>query len=52
MGLKTLFKRGLNAPELYRPETSKIKKNNMRNAIDSDAANYMVQETQSKAKEA
>ena len=73
MGVKNLFKRGLNAgskainseigkktlidegikraPELYRLGTSKIRNKNVRNALNSDIANYIVEETQEKAKE-
>ena len=73
MGVKNLFKRGLNAgskainseigkktlidegikcaPELYRLGTSKIRNKNVRNALNSDSANYIVEETQEKAKE-
>ena len=39
------------APEHYRLETFKIKNKNMRDALDSDIANYIVNETQKKAGE-
>ena len=39
-----------NAPELYRLRTSKIRNKNLNRALESDAANYIVQETQKKAK--
>ena len=38
------------APDLYRFGTSKIKSENVRNALESDVANYIVEETQKKAK--
>ena len=48
---KKLIDEGINhAPEIYRLGTSKIKNKTVRNALDSDVANYIVQETQKKAK--
>ena len=38
------------APDLYRFGTSKIKNENVRKALESDVANYTVEETQKKAK--
>ena len=39
------------APDLYRFATSKIKNENVRKALESDVANYIVEETEKKAKE-
>ena len=48
---KELIDEGIkHAPELYRLGTSNIKNKTVRNALDSDVANYIVQETQKKAK--
>ena len=38
------------APNLYRIGTSKIKNKNVRKALESDVANYLVEEVQKKAK--
>ena len=38
------------APDLYRFGTSKIKQENIRKALESDAANYIVEEMHKKAK--
>ena len=37
------------AAELYRLGTSKIKNQNVKKALESDVANYVVQEAQKKA---
>ena len=48
---KRLIDEGIkHAPDLYRFETSKIKNENVRKALESDVANYIVQETQNKTK--
>ena len=39
-----------NAPELYKIDTSKIKNKNLKKSLESDVANYIVEETQKKAK--
>ena len=39
------------ATELYKSGTSKITSKNVRKVLDSDVANYIVEETQKKAKE-
>lgn len=39
------------ATELYKFGTSKITSKNVRKVLDSDVANYIVEETQKKAKE-
>ena len=38
------------APDLYRFGKSKIENENVRKTLESDAANYIVEETQKKAK--
>ena len=38
------------APDLYRFGTSKIKNENVRKTLESDVANYIVEETQNKTK--
>ena len=38
------------APDLYKYGTSKIKNNKIRQALNSDIANYMVEEAQNKTK--
>ena len=38
------------APDLYKYGTSKIKNNKIRQALNSDIANYMVEEAQNKPK--
>ena len=48
---KRLIDEGIKqAPDLYRFGTSKIKSENVRKALESDVANYIVEETQKKAK--
>ena len=48
---KNLIDEGIkHSPELYRLGTSKIKKKSVREALESDVADYIVQETQKKAK--
>ena len=48
---KRLIDEGIkHAPDLYRFGTSKIKNENVRKALESDVANYIVQETQNKTK--
>ena len=37
-------------PNLYRYGTSKIKKKNIQRALNSDIANYVVEETQNNAR--
>ena len=65
LGPKTLFKRGISAgskafmtdegiktaANIYKFGTSKIRNNNLKKALESDVANYIVQETQKKVKE-
>ena len=38
------------APELYEIDTSKIKNKNLKKSLESDVANYIVEETQKKPK--
>ena len=38
------------APDIHRFRTSKIKNENTRKALESDVANYIVEETQKKTK--
>ena len=38
------------APELHKIDTSKIKNKNLKKSLESDVANYIVEETQKKAK--
>ena len=48
---KRLIDEGIKqAPDLYRFGTSKIKSENVRKALESDVANYIVEGTQKKAK--
>ena len=48
---KRLIDEGIKqVPDLYRFGTSKIKSENVRKALESDVANYIVEETQKKAK--
>ena len=39
------------APDLYKFGTSKIRNKKLKEALESDAANYIIQETQKKVKE-
>ena len=39
------------AANIYKFGTSKIRNNNLKKALESDVANYIVQETQKKVKE-
>ena len=39
----------MHAPELYRLGISKIKNKNVRKALESEVANYVVQEAQKKS---
>ena len=39
------------APQLYRLGTPKIKTKSLRNALDSDVANYIVNETHKRGEE-
>ena len=39
------------APELYKFGTSKIKNKNMKRALNSDVANYIITETPKKVKD-
>ena len=49
---KILIDEGIkHAPDLHRFGTSKIKNENVRKVLESDVANYIVEETQTKAKE-
>ena len=49
---KNLIDQGIkHVPEIYSLGTSKIKNKTVRNALNSDIINYIVQETQKKAKE-
>ena len=49
---KRLIDEGIkHAPDLNRFGRSKIKNENVRKALESDAANYIVEETQKKTKE-
>ena len=49
---KRLIDEGIkHAPDLNRFGTSKIKNENVRKALESDVANYIVEETQKKTKE-
>ena len=49
---KILIDEGIkHAPDLHRFGTSKIKNENVRKVLESDVANYIVEETQKKAKE-
>ena len=48
---KRLIDEGIkHAPDLYRFGTSKIKNENVRKTLESDVANYIVEETQNKTK--
>ena len=48
---KRLIDEGIKqAPDLYRFGTSKIKNENVRKTLESDVANYIVEETQNKTK--
>ena len=48
---KKLINEGIkHAPELYKIGTSKIKNNNLKKALESDFANYVVEKTHKKAK--
>ena len=48
---KKLIDKGIeNIPNLYRYRTSKIKNKNVQRGLNSDVENYVVEETQNKAK--
>ena len=48
---KKLIDEGIkHAPELYKIDTSKIKNKNLKKSLESDVANYIVEETQKKPK--
>ena len=48
---KTLIDEGIkHTPNLYRFGTSRIKNENVRKALESEAANFIAEETQKKAK--
>ena len=48
---KKLIDEGIkHAPGLYKIDTSKIKNKNLKKALESDVANYVVEETWKKAK--
>ena len=49
---KKLIDEGIkHVPEFYKLGKSKIRNKNVRRALDSDVANYIVKETQKKAKQ-
>ena len=50
IGKKLIDERIKHAPELYKIGTSKIKNKNLKKALESDVANYIVEETRKKAK--
>ena len=50
IGKKLTDERIKDAPELYKIGTSKIKNKNLKKALESDAGNYIVEETRKKAK--
>ena len=50
IGKKLTDERIKDAPELYKIGTSKIKNKNLKEALESDAGNYIVEETRKKAK--
>ena len=51
MGKKVIGEGIKHAPELYRLGTTKIKTKSLRNALDSDVANYIVNETHKRGEE-
>ena len=50
LGKKLIDKGMEQVPNLYRHGTSKIKNKNIQQALNSDIANYVVEETHSNAK--
>ena len=49
---KKLIDEGIkHAPDIYKFGTSKIRNKDLKKALESDAANFIVQETQKKVKE-
>ena len=50
LGKKLIDKGKKHAPELYKLGTSKIKNKNVKRALNSDVANYIVTETHKKSK--
>ena len=50
LGKKLIDKGMKQGPNLYRYGTSKIKKKNIQRALNSDIANYVVEETQNNAR--
>ena len=50
LGKKLIGKGMEQVPNLYRHGTSKIKNKNIQQALNSDIANYVVEETHSNAK--